>query len=207
MLFSAIKPYNDGLSNLTATVIYNRADGYMVTAPLPVPLIQANSYSYNFPHSLTYTRQNNKYLTAILGDQTYVNPHLILSGKIFMIRSSSVFTSYQNPNTIAYNPAFPYQVTFQVPYFAYGPVGRRRLRRETPTTRMPISPAPSPMIPIPIRQLYGWRERRDQRSGRSQHDDRFHSPRQYLPAAQQHHHWGVDRQGIERRRRELYVRV
>ncbi len=123
MLFSAIKPYNDGLSSLTATVLYNRADGYVVTAPLPVPLINANSYSYNFPHSLTYSRQNNKYLTAILSDQSYINPHLILSGSLFVLRSSSALTSYETPSSIAYNPAFPYQATFQVPYFAFGAVG------------------------------------------------------------------------------------
>lgn len=123
MLASVIKPYDDGLSKLTATVIYNRADGYVVTAPVPVPLINANSYSYNFPHSLTYSRQNNKYLDAILGDQTYINPHLIISATLFMLRSSSVFTSYETPSSIGYNPGFPYQATFQVPYFAFGAVG------------------------------------------------------------------------------------
>ncbi len=123
MLFSALKPYNDGLSHLSAVVIYNRADGYLVTAPLPVPLINANSYSYNFPKSLTYTRQDNTYLTAYVGDETYINPHLIVSGKLFYQNSTSDFTSFQNPSTIAFNPNFPYQVTFQVPYFAYGDLG------------------------------------------------------------------------------------
>ena len=123
LYFSAIKPYDEGLSHLSATIIFNRADGYIATAPVPVPLQQANSYSYNFPHSLTYTRENNKYLTAILGDSTYINPHMIVSGKLFMLRSSSEFTSFQEGNSIAYNPAFPYQVTFQVPYFSFGPLG------------------------------------------------------------------------------------
>lgn len=121
MLFEIQKPFDDGLSRLSATVIYNRADGYLVTAPLPVPLQQANSYSYNFPHSLTYTRQNNKYLTAIIHDKSYINQHLILEASLFYLRQPSTFTSYQQGNSIAYNPAFPYQVTFQVPYFALGP--------------------------------------------------------------------------------------
>lgn len=120
MLFEVDKPYDEGLSHISATVIYNRADGYLVTAPLAVPLINQNSYSYNFPHSLTYTRQNNKYLTAIIHDTTYINSHLILSGSLFYLRQPTQFTSYQQGNSIAYNPAFPYQVTFQVPYFAYG---------------------------------------------------------------------------------------
>ncbi|MDD4935598.1 MAG: TonB-dependent receptor [Acidiphilium sp.] len=121
MYFQLEKPYDEGLSHVSATVIYNRADGYMVTAPLPVPLQQANSYSYNFPHSLTYTRENNKYLTAILHDETYINPHLIIEASLFYLRQPTKFTSQQQGNQIAYNPAFPYQVTFQVPYFAYGP--------------------------------------------------------------------------------------
>jgi iron complex outermembrane receptor protein len=123
LYFQAVKPYDFGLSHISATVIYNRGDGYIVTAPLPVPLQQQNSYSYNFPHSLTYTRQNNKYLTAIIHDSTYVNSHLILEASLFYLRQPSKFTSYQQPNTISFNPAFPYQVTFQVPYFADGPVG------------------------------------------------------------------------------------
>ncbi len=120
MYFNLVKPYDDGLSHVSATVIYNRGDGYIVTAPLAVPLINANSYSYNFPHSLTYTRENNSYLTAILHDETYVNPHLIVEASLFYLRQPTKFTSFQQGNSIAYNPAFPYQVTFQVPYFAYG---------------------------------------------------------------------------------------
>jgi iron complex outermembrane receptor protein len=126
MLFSLVKPYNEGLSHVSATIIYNRAQGYISAFSLPTTLQQSNSYSYNFPHSLSFTNENNKYLTVILGDQTYVNPHLILSGKLFMIHSSDVFTSYMNPNvagTYSYDPSFPYQVNFQVPYLAYGALG------------------------------------------------------------------------------------
>lgn len=126
MLFSIVKPYDDGLSHVSATVIYNRAAGYISAFSLPVPLQQANSYSYNFPHSLSYSKQNNKYLTAIISDESYINPHLIVGGKLFVLRSSSTFSSYMNPNvsgTYSFNPSFPYQVNFQVPYLAYGALG------------------------------------------------------------------------------------
>ncbi|GAA5265076.1 iron complex outermembrane recepter protein [Acidiphilium sp. MT5] len=134
MLFDIVKPYDDGLSHLSATVIFNRADGYLATAPVPVPLMNANSYSFNFPHSLSFSKQNNKFLTVILGDHTYVNSHLLLSGKVFYLRTSNEFSSYVNPLAI-YNPAdpgvypstypyggsYPYQVNFQVPFFPNGP--------------------------------------------------------------------------------------
>ncbi len=134
MLFDVVKPYDEGLSHVSATVIFNRADGYIATSPVPVPLINSNSYSFNFPHSLTFTRQNNKYLTAIISDQTFINPHLIISGKLFYLRQPSEFTSYVNqkaiynpanpgvyPSTYPYGGSFPYQINFQVPFFPNGP--------------------------------------------------------------------------------------
>lgn len=141
--FSAVKPYDEGLSHLSATVIFNRADGYLATSPVPVPLQEANSYSYNFAHSLTYTREKNSYLTAILGDSTYVNPHLIVSGKLFMIRTQSVFTSYLNPNYVNYPPSFPYQTTFQVPYLAYGALGPTAAH-----TLIPNGNPPPALVPV-----------------------------------------------------------
>lgn len=123
MLFSAIKPYDDGLSHASLVVIYNRGRGYITTTPEPVPLIEQYGNKFNFPFSTTYTRQHNKYLTVIISNENYINPHLILSEKLFYTRKSEVFTSEQNPSTILYNPGFPYQIDFQAPYFAYGNIG------------------------------------------------------------------------------------
>jgi iron complex outermembrane receptor protein len=123
MFFDYEQPYDEGLSKVSATVIYNRDYGYILTAPGPVPLINSNSYGYNFPHSLTYSTQNNKYLTAILHDETYINPHLIVEGSLFYLRQPSESKDFLQGNQVSFNPAFPYQTTFQVPYFAYGPVG------------------------------------------------------------------------------------
>jgi iron complex outermembrane receptor protein len=123
MLFSGEKPYDNGLSNVGLTVIYNRAFGYLNTAPLPVDLQNQNSRSYNFPKSLTFSNEDNTFLTAILHDETYINPHLIVGANLFEIHVGSTSLDYQEGSSIAYNPAFPYQITFQVPYFAYGPVG------------------------------------------------------------------------------------
>jgi iron complex outermembrane receptor protein len=123
MIFKIDKPYDDGLSNLSLSVIYNRAFGYLNTAPLPIPLIQQYGYKYNFPKSLTFTSERNQFLTANLADETFVNPNLKLYFNLFYNRSTYQFLSYQNPNSIAYSPSFPYQITFQVPYFATGAIG------------------------------------------------------------------------------------
>jgi iron complex outermembrane receptor protein len=123
MLFKVEQPYDNGFSKVSLTVLYNRGFGYINTAPLPTTLIQQNSYSYNFPKSLTFTSQNNKYLTVNLHDETYINQYITVSGSVFYNRTASTFLSYQNPNSINYSPSFPYQITFQVPYFATGAIG------------------------------------------------------------------------------------
>jgi iron complex outermembrane receptor protein len=123
MLFKLVKPYDGGLSKVSLTVIYNRGFGYINTAPLPTDLIAQNGYAYNFPKSLTFSSENNRYLTAILHDETYVNPNLILSGDLFYVHTAQNSLDYQLGSSVSYNAAFPYQITFQIPYFAYGPVG------------------------------------------------------------------------------------
>jgi iron complex outermembrane receptor protein len=151
-----IKPYDDGLSNVSATVIYNTGDGYITTAPLPTALTQQYGPSYNFSKNLTYSRQNNAYLTAILGDETYINPHAIFSAKLFFLHDPNSSTDFQNPSTVSpnYNPSFPYQVTFQVPYFADGQIGPGTPFYHPPyftynpaifgTINSPFGPIPSP---------------------------------------------------------------
>lgn len=120
-LFSAIKPYDYGLSKVTATVIYNQGSGNMLTETTPIPQLNKYGIYFNYPLSEASNYQDNKYLTAILGDQTYVNSHIVLSGKLFYIGKSNKFEGYTNPDYI--NSTYPYQVNFNSPYFAYGPIG------------------------------------------------------------------------------------
>ncbi len=123
MLFKIVKPYDNGLSNISLTVIYNRGVGYANNQPIAVPLLDANSRSYNFPKSLSFYKEDNTYLTTLLHDETYVNPYLILSGTLFYERTAGTSTSYEDPSTIGYNPAFPYQITFQLPSIFGGSYG------------------------------------------------------------------------------------
>ena len=120
-LFSAVKPYDYGLSRVTATVIYNRGNGYLISAPLPTAQLNKYGIFYNVPLSEASTQEVNNYVTAILGDSTYINSHLVIGGKLYYRGRSSTFSAYTNPAYI--NASYPYQVNFNAPYFAYGPLG------------------------------------------------------------------------------------
>jgi len=120
-LLSGVKPYDQGLSKITGTVIYNEGKGYLISAPTPTALMDQYGLFYNYPLSTASTYQDNKYLTAILGDETYVNDSLVVGGKLYYIKKNGYFAGYTNPAYI--NATYPYQVNFNSPYFAYGPLG------------------------------------------------------------------------------------
>ncbi|PKY11363.1 TonB-dependent receptor [Acidithiobacillus marinus] len=117
-LFTAIKPYDYGLSKVTGTVIYNTAHGYLISAPNAVAQLDKYGIFYNYPLSESSTFQRNQYLTAILGDSTYINSHLVIGAKAFFIHKHSYLAGYLDPKYIAKD--YPYQVNFNNPYSGYG---------------------------------------------------------------------------------------
>jgi iron complex outermembrane receptor protein len=117
-LFTAIKPYDYGLSKVTGTVIYNTAHGYLISAPNAVAQLDRYGLFYNYPLSEASTFQKNQYLTAILGDSTYINSHLVIGAKAFYIHKHSYLAGYLDPNLIS--ESYPYQVNFNNPYSGYG---------------------------------------------------------------------------------------
>ncbi len=124
------KPYNDGTSHVTLDVLYNTGQGYLPPSPVALDQIAANGFYYNLSHNETQFRQDNTFLTAILGDETYVNEHLILSGKLFFVGTDSKSSSSVNPNIITQN--YPYQPNFQVPFYFDGPIGPTANRTNIP---------------------------------------------------------------------------
>ncbi|MDX5935019.1 TonB-dependent receptor [Acidithiobacillus thiooxidans] len=119
-LFTAIKPYDYGLSKVTGTVIYNTAHGYLISAPNAVAQLDKYGIFYNYPLSEASTLQKNQYLTAILGDSTYINSHLVIGAKAFFIHKHSYLAGYLDPSLITQE--YPYQVNFNNPYSGYGPL-------------------------------------------------------------------------------------
>ncbi len=123
LMFAAVKPYGNGLSNISATVIYNNGSGYFAPPQnaIPVELQNKYGYYYNFPQTETSTFLNNHYLTVIIGDRTYINSHIFLSGKIFYMHKYGRDITQINKNYAT--ESYPYQVNYYAPIFWLGPVG------------------------------------------------------------------------------------
>lgn len=120
-LFSAIKPYDYGLSKLSATVIYNTGSGYVFTSAFPVALQETNGLYYNFPLSQTSAYENNNYLTVMLGDKNYINRHLVVGAKVFYLNKNNGLRVHTDPTYIG--AGFPYQDQFFVPAVTDGDIG------------------------------------------------------------------------------------
>ena len=107
MLFNFDKPYDGGLSHVTATVTYNTGFTYSTARnPAPVDLLNLDGSYWYYNHSQTFNQLTNKFLFADVGDETYINPHLIVSAKVFYEREDDDNFEFQAPSFI--NPANPY---------------------------------------------------------------------------------------------------
>jgi iron complex outermembrane receptor protein len=120
-LFNVEKPYDNGLSKVGLVVIFNQGKGFVQTTPTPVALIDSNKFTYNFPKDLGFYNQAGQFLTTILSDETYINPHLIFDGSLFYQHSSDTIDSYAAVSTV--NGTFPYSVNVQAPVNFYGDIG------------------------------------------------------------------------------------
>ena len=94
MEFAFDKPYNDGLSDFQATVIYNTANGLIENEPVPIPYLQKNGLFSNYPTDLSFAQQRNDFLTTILKDDTYVNDYLSVGVTAFYIHNDQQLETY-----------------------------------------------------------------------------------------------------------------
>ncbi|HTQ70878.1 MAG TPA: TonB-dependent receptor [Acidocella sp.] len=135
MLFNINKPYDDGLSNVGLTVIYNQGRGNIQTQPTPLDLLQKNGYTYNFPYSDGYYNQGGQFLTTILHDETYINQHVIFDGSLFYLHSTLATESYSNPDQLIanYNNTTPYLANIQNPWSFFGAMGPTAVANGTAT--------------------------------------------------------------------------
>ncbi len=108
MLFNADKPYDGGLSHVTATVTYNTGFTYSTARnPVPVDLLNLYGSYWNFPRSETYNKLDNRFLFADVGDETFINQHLIVSAKLFYEREDDANVEYLSANDISLNYPYP----------------------------------------------------------------------------------------------------
>ncbi len=74
--FAADKPYDDGLSKLQATVLYNTGSGLLENEAVPIPYLEKNGLFSNYGPAVWQDAQRNDFLTVILKDDTYINDYL-----------------------------------------------------------------------------------------------------------------------------------
>jgi len=119
--FNVVKPYDDGLSKFQATILYNTGAGALQGAPTPSPLLDLQGRYSNYPPDQLFEREQDKYLTAYIKNDTYINDAVQLGLNLFYRNSDSASENYENPD-VAYNgsPAGTYPVVNN-PYNFYYP--------------------------------------------------------------------------------------
>ena len=110
MLFGLDKPYSDGLSMFQATVLYNTGNGLVNPEPIPLPYLNQNGRFSNYSPDQEFSREQNKYLSIMLKDDTYINDYLNVGLTTFYLNSDSVSTNYGNPSIFS-APGIPGSVT------------------------------------------------------------------------------------------------
>ena len=92
------KPFDDGLSLVQGTLLFNTANGLYNDEPIPLPYLTENGQYSNYPTSEQFARQQNDFLTVILKGDKYVNDYLDVGATAFFERADSVDTTYGNIN-------------------------------------------------------------------------------------------------------------
>jgi len=119
--FAFDQPYEDGLSKFQATVLFNTGSGELQGAPTPSPLLDEVGRYSNYPPDQLFEREQDKYLTMYVKDDTYVNDTVSVGFSAFYRNSDAASENYENDD-VAYNGSPPntYPVV-NVPYNFYDP--------------------------------------------------------------------------------------
>ncbi len=119
--FAFDKPYDDGLSKFQATLLFNTGTGELQGAPTPSTLLDQNGHFSNYTPDQLFEREQDKYLTAYIKDDTYINDSISAGVSLFYRNSDSAEENYENPD-VAYNGyplnTYPY---VNIPYTNYDP--------------------------------------------------------------------------------------
>jgi iron complex outermembrane receptor protein len=94
------KPYNDGLSDFQATVIYNTAVGLIENEPVPTDYLNQNGRFSNYPTNLDFAQQRNDYLTVILKNDTYINENITVGLTGFYLNNDNQLETYADIRAI-----------------------------------------------------------------------------------------------------------
>lgn len=119
-MINTVKPFDDGLTQVGLTIIFNQGSGTVQTGPTPVFLTK-QKWTYNFPLDWGFFKQSGKFLTTILSDKSYINQYLDAQADLFYVHTDSSTDSYAAPWTM--DGWYPYAVNVQGPYNFFGDMG------------------------------------------------------------------------------------
>jgi iron complex outermembrane receptor protein len=119
MEFAFDKPYDDGLSKFSSTVLFNTASGALQGAPTPTPLPDVAGRFANYPTDQLYQREQTQYLTAYIKNDTYISDEVDAGFSLFYRNSTVDSENYEAPD-VAYNgsPVNTYPF-INIPYNLY----------------------------------------------------------------------------------------
>lgn len=121
MEYAFDKPYDDGLSKFSATVLFNTGSGELQGAPTPTPLLEETGRFGNYSPDQLFEREQDKYLSIYVKNDTYLSDELNVGVSAFYRNSDSASENYENPD-VAWNGAplntYPY---VDVPFNNYDP--------------------------------------------------------------------------------------
>lgn len=117
------KPYDDGLSKLQGTLLFNTANGLYDPEPVPLAYLDQNGLFSNYPTDEELNKQDNQFLTIYLKNDKYVNdyiPDVGITG--FYLHAQSITTDwspvtlftntgYSNPYAVGTSDALPFLQT------------------------------------------------------------------------------------------------
>ena len=101
--FAADKPYDDGLSKVQATILYNTGNALITPEPVPLPYLNKYGRFSNYAPSSEFFAEQNDYLSIYLKDRTYINQYLTVGGSVFYLPTDQTNVDYNSVAELAPN--------------------------------------------------------------------------------------------------------
>jgi iron complex outermembrane receptor protein len=99
--FAFDKPYDDGLSLLQATVLYNTGGGDLDGGPTASPLYQEYGRYANYTPEQLFIREQDQYFSVYLKNNTYINDDVTAGLNLFYRNAVTDQFNYENPDVAA----------------------------------------------------------------------------------------------------------
>ncbi|WP_414041333.1 TonB-dependent receptor [Acidithiobacillus sp. M4-SHS-6] len=93
--FSAVQPYNHGMSQLSLITIYNHEIAQQ-PQNVPLALIQKYGRNWQWPRDVANNHTTTDSFTTIIGWKSLINQHMLAKAKFFITRDNNDRTAYAN---------------------------------------------------------------------------------------------------------------